>query len=109
MSVGTKIKALVAEFIAECETVENINNGLCADFANVLAERVPSSEIHGVYDPEDIDYCPGNHSAAFFESIEMGEIAHTALYLDGRFYDAEAPAGVELFEHLPVCRRAMGV
>lgn len=92
---------------ADVGSIEEINYGLCADFANAIASVVPSVEIHGIYDESDVGCVPRGCSGKFMCAVKADLIGHTAVYFDGLFYDSEAPEGVRLFEQLPVCQRSM--
>lgn len=81
----------------------NINEGLCADFANVVHELFTDSEIIGVYDIDNLDGHTGPYSESFANAVQNDLIGHTALKYLGMFYDAEAINGVSRFEDLPIC------
>ena len=88
-------------------SLRDINEGLCADFANAVQELFPDAEIVGVYDTEDLDGNAGPYSEAFANAVKNDFIGHTALKYNGMFYDAEAHGGVTLFEELPICCAAL--
>lgn len=103
-----KIEILAAGWLAsgEADSLRAINEGLCADFANALHSGMRSLTIYGVYDPEDLLRLPGETSSQFQRLVFDDLIGHTAIFFEGRFYDAEAPHGVSSFEDLPICVRA---
>lgn len=69
-----------------------INSGCCADFATVVWERLgkPSDEVLEFVDDE---------------SLGAGRYTHTFLRFKGRYYDAEAPEGVDDWQDLPIFQR----
>jgi len=73
----------------EVSCVEEINHGLCADFATLVWERVGKPEPFIFSD----------------DALGAEEYRHTFIVFRGRFYDAEAPEGVAEWEHLPVYGR----
>lgn len=89
------------------QSVSDINSGLCADFANALTLIVPELEIVGIYDAHDLSELPGPASFNFKSAVYQDVVAHTAIVLSDRFYDAECPAGVTRFEDLPIVQRAL--
>ncbi|MDQ2077449.1 hypothetical protein [Marinimicrobium sp. ABcell2] len=108
MGITETVRQLTESWLVDDDvrSVQDINNGLCADFANALADLIPFSEIHGIYDERDISEVPGEFSKEFREAVSAGMIGHTAIFIDGLFYDSEAPNGVPCFEQLPLCQRA---
>lgn len=85
----------------------DINEGLCADFANAVKELFPDAEIVGIYDTDDLDRHAGPYSKVFANAVQSDLIGHTALKYQSMFYDAEAYDGVSRFEDLPICRAAL--
>ena len=92
---------------SEVESLSEINNGLCADLANAVAKIDGTYDIVGVYDSEDLNALPGGYSPEFESAVSQGDIGHTALYREGKFYDAECSSGVPRFENLPINIRAL--
>ena len=70
--------------IPEIDCAEDINHGYCDLFAECIRTKVPDARIHQ-WDREDGK--PANH-----DFIEYR----------GRFYDAEAPGGVDDYRDLPI-------
>lgn len=92
---------------SEVESLSDINNGLCADFANAVAKIDGTYYIIGVYDLEDLNVLLGGYSPEFECAVSQGDIGHTALYREGKYYDAECSSGVTRFEKLPINIRAL--
>ena len=92
---------------SEVESLSEINNGLCADFANAVANIDGIYEIVGVYDSEDLNVLLGGYSPEFESAVSQGAVGHTALYREGKFYDAECSTGVSCFEKLPINIRVL--
>lgn len=65
--------------------VWDINNGWCLVFAETVAERVPGAKV---VDAADLGADPS--------------VCHYVLVHNGRFYDAEAPEGMEAVCDLPI-------
>jgi hypothetical protein len=64
----------------------DINNGYCYEWAEQVYERLAST-----------------HKVELWEvPFGMGDTSHAFLRIDGRFYDAELPAGVEDHAGLPL-------
>ena len=88
-------------------SLSDINNGLCADFANAVDAIFEGLRIVGVYDIEDLKALPKGHSSDFYNAVSQDHIGHTALFFEGLFFDCECAAGCSRFEDLPVNKRGM--
>ena len=64
-------------------TAEDLNNGLCAEVMDAIVKRIPEAEK-----------CDSDFAAHFFVRYR------------GRYYDAEAPNGVDHPNQLPIFRRS---
>lgn len=106
--VRSEIIRIGNDFVGGCdvENVALINEGYCADIATLVSERLPWVQICGIYDLEDLEGL-ASYSSEFATAVERGDVGHTALYAAGRYFDSECPAGVESFEDLPQCGRAL--
>lgn len=67
----------------------DINNGRCEEWAEAAKDALGRGESDFV---EDMD-------------PELYDIAHIVLVLDGRYYDAQVPEGVDSLRDLPIVRR----
>lgn len=77
--LATSIRQIVDEWKYE--------DGLCADLADVIHELHPETKI--------------------YSDDELGakEYTHTIIVFEGRYYDAEAPEGVDDWRQLPIYAR----
>lgn len=74
------IRALVSEW---GKHPWDINNGLCAEFADAIELRIPGAQ-----------------------AVDLPERwTHTVIKYDGFYYDAEEPYGVTHWRQLPLCVR----
>lgn len=97
-----------------------VNCGLCIEFAEEVFERFKHRDETGVVYTEDffdeyekLDWkelesrwgikVPQGMTKTDMESVYLG--GHAFLAFEGRWYDAECPAGVESFLDLPLFRR----
>jgi hypothetical protein len=89
MNITTTILNLLKEFD---ESPEEINNGLCADFADIIWRECDLSS--------EISFCDN-------ENLTNGaeEYIHTFIKYKGLYYDSEAPYGVEDWKNLPTFKR----
>lgn len=90
----------------DVNSLEDINNGLCADFANALWRRVPDVEIMGIYGIEDLCDFPTD-DAIIRTAVESDAIVHTFVFFAGKYFDAECPCGTTSPYDLPVIKRAL--
>jgi len=67
---------------------EEINDGMCEDFASDLKALVPGVSVKWI---DEID--------------PMLRVAHAVAILDGRYYDSESPHGVDSLTELAVFQR----
>ncbi len=65
-------------------TAWDINNGWCEEFAMAAIDAIPGADMEDLYDEYDL--------------------AHYAVVIDGRYYDAEAITGVDNPHELPIAR-----
>lgn len=72
----------------------DINNGMCEEFAETVAARVPGAEAIPAYDPE---LHPEREDGGW-------DCDHFVVELAGRFYDAECHSGVDRVRDLPIYR-----
>lgn len=109
ITITSAILETTADWIraSDVENVREINEGLCADFANAIHKQFPDAVIVGVYDADDLNGIGGPYSKAFANAAKNDLIGHTALKYNGIFYDAEAHSGVARFEDLPICSAAL--
>jgi hypothetical protein len=103
------IKKLSGSYLAtaEVQSIREINEGLCADFATEVCDNVPCTRVVGVYDMESLNHSKFIHSTAFLRAVEDDLIGHTCILYKGMFYDAEAAEGVQTFEELPCIQRTL--
>jgi hypothetical protein len=67
---------------------EQINEGMCWDFADDLKWLLPEAT-----------------KLSNYPAAESGEWHHAFILLDGRYYDSETPSGVTDWTQLPCCVR----
>lgn len=91
MTIQEAVARATRKILPRCGSVRDINNGSCEDWANEVEALVPGAEA--VWLDE-------------FGGTEFGEehdVPHCAVLYAGRWYDAEAPHGVDRPEDLPCC------
>lgn len=101
------ILSLVNEFIEDPEFDDvsydhDINDGYCADFATELWEGYGRSYLDIVSD-EDFIECGMTHEGR--DGPHGDNYTHTFIHYDGKFYDSEAPYGVDDWRDLPIFKR----
>ena len=67
--------------------IEDINNGFCADFAQLIWEKFPS--VHILSD----------------DDMTGGEYSHTFFEFEDKYYDAECIEGIDDWTQLPTFLR----
>lgn len=102
-----EIRLLVSQYADDDISAENINRGYCADFADTLWRAYPNTlQVLGIYDADDV-LTLGIASEPLLEAAIDGQIGHTFLVYEGRFFDAECPEGVDSIIALPTFQRAL--
>lgn len=123
--ISQVVRDTAARYLAEegIEAIEDINNGLCDEFANDVCEAVDGAmplgfeefKIGADGDPAGDDLfdmnvlnafgisLPQGHTPETIERVSFG--GHVWIYLDGKHFDAECPEGVDSFFDLPFSRR----
>jgi hypothetical protein len=87
LNITAAVKLLVKRYEEELGfTAAEINDGLCFNFADDLKVLVPEGVVEDYFDSE-------------------GDWSHAYFCFEGRYYDSEAPEGVEDFMQLPCCKR----
>lgn len=107
INLPQEIRLLVAQYAADSISAEEINQGYCADFADALWRAHPDTiQVLGIYDAEDVIRL-GIASETLLEAAIDGEIGHSFLLFENRFFDAECPEGVDSIIALPTFQRAL--
>lgn len=107
MDLPTEIRLLVAQYADEGISAEEINRGYCADFAHALWRGHPNTlQILGIYDADDV-LTLGIASEPLLDAAIDGQIGHSFLVYEDRFFDAECPEGVDSIMALPTFQRAL--
>ncbi len=98
-------------FADDPDKIEEINSGLCADFADTFRVKVSQEgyngtalDIEGIYDSEDAERHDFDDDV-LLSAASLGAVGHTFLMFEDRFYDAEAPEGVDHPQDLPIFGR----
>ena len=88
------IESMINDLVLEWgEHPLDINGGECGDFACELARRLPAA-YHV--------FCEAALNLFTIDNLEFDLNGHNMIEYDGRYYDAEAPQGVEYPELLPI-------
>lgn len=91
---------------------EEINQGSCEDFAFKVKKKIPSVQIlstEDFYELADETSIKQNvqtlsvydYSNKAPKNFEFGQIGHSFLYYNGKFYDSELPKGSEDLFDIP--------
>ena len=90
-SLPQTIELLAEAYVSEYAMmdVSDINDGCCYDFANDLKSIFPKINVSWI---DEL-------------SQEFSDIAHFVAFLDGKYYDAEVPFGVENLHDIPLIIR----
>jgi len=84
-------------YLKEKNVRYHINNGLCDDFADIICEQIEGAEaLWGEAFSEEFWDMPYEH---WIEEVAM---CHCFIVFEGRYYDAEAPNGVDHPRDLPL-------
>ena len=123
--ISQVIRDTAARYLAEegVEAIEQINDGLCDDFANDVCSVVDGAlplgfeefKVGADGDPAGDDLFDMNVLHAFGISLPQGHTTetmerlglggHVWIYFEGKHFDAECPEGVDSFFDLPFSRR----
>ena len=113
-NIKDEFKNILNEYLNDGETIETINNGLCADFANSLNNITKhSSMIVSIYDYEDLfNACVDFDFKLPFDISPLEKMdkfyfpfGHTFLFYEGKFFDSECIEGVYKIEDIPIIKR----
>jgi|TARA_Y100000034_G_scaffold113405_1_gene148393 hypothetical protein len=124
MNITEAINALVAQWLAEAEsevywdtvsdervtniTIDNIryyiNNGNCEQFAEIICEQIEGAEAWwgDMIGEEDDDFWGLEDIENW---VEDHAYAHCFIVYKGRYYDSEAPEGVDHPKDLPLYQK----
>lgn len=97
-------------------SVEEINNGLCVEFSDILEEEIGGDTLSNDFFIEDEDGWNGDgkdkwsiqkikeYNKGKFDILILNEKVkgyHSWLFFEGKHYDCEVPYGVDNFWELP--------
>jgi|6_EtaG_2_1085325.scaffolds.fasta_scaffold00288_38 hypothetical protein len=93
------IKALVAQYTSGVNfpmTVKDINNGMCEYFAQGVADEVEGAKV---YWGDELTTDFWDIKLRFW--VENHAFGHCFIFFEDKFYDSEAPEGVDHPKQLP--------
>lgn len=93
MTPTQAVRKVMAQWIEEDHiTPQDVNGGMCYEFAQAVAEIVPGAEIV-------------NGEMVFMGDPSADDGVHHFVHHQGKFYDSECPNGVEDYAYLPCIAR----
>jgi hypothetical protein len=110
-SVEELVSDLARRFLQQEEigtSIQQMNHSSSAEFAEVFTQVYPhlQAQVHQISGERNLSDFPAPDPS--IESlIRSGQAEHTFLEIDGSFYDAERPGGVDSPYQLPVFSRAV--